>query len=144
MRKSPLPAGPGSRAAAGHARPAPFGRPPRDGRRHLSIRPARQALNLIESEACESFHPPLTADEHRRNLVSLGVDLNALVGREFSVGAVRCRGIRRCEPCRLVETYAARPVLRALVDRGGPRADILTEGEIRIGDSIRAVIETTG
>jgi hypothetical protein len=97
------------------------------------------ALTLIEAEVCESFEPPLGADEHRRNLVTRGIDLNRLVGHEFAIGAVRCRGMRLCEPCRIVQGYAARPVLRPLVHRGGLRADILTDGEIALGDEIRPV-----
>src|SRR5215468_1105254 len=94
------------------------------------------ALTLIEAEVCESFDPPLQADEHRRNLVTRGVDLNGLVGREFVIGDVRCRGMRLCEPCRVMDGYASRPLLRALVHRGGLRADILDDGEIHVGDRI--------
>jgi hypothetical protein len=65
------------------------------------------ALTLIEAEVCDSFDPPLAADEHRRNLVTRGIDLNALVGREFTIGAVRCRGMRLCEPCTVVLLTAA-------------------------------------
>ncbi|HYZ82364.1 MAG TPA: MOSC domain-containing protein, partial [Solirubrobacteraceae bacterium] len=78
---------------------------------------------------------------HRRNVVTRGVALNDLVGHEFTVGAVRCRGMRLCEPCTVVQRYAGRPVLRALVHRGGLRADILSEGEIRPGDEIQAVAD---
>lgn len=95
------------------------------------------ALTLIEAEVCESFAPPLEASEHRRNVVSRGIELNGLVGREFLVGAVRCRGMRLCEPCTVVDRYASRPVLRALVHRGGLRADILADGAIRTGDAVR-------
>jgi MOSC domain-containing protein YiiM len=95
-------------------------------------------LTLIEAEVCESFDPPLTPDEHRRNLVVRGIDLNALVGREFTIGDIRCRGTRLCEPCRIVQTYASRPILRELVHRGGLRADILDDGEIRLGDRVVA------
>lgn len=97
------------------------------------------ALTLIEAEVCESFEPPLAADEHRRNVVTRGIELNRLVGHEFMVGDVRCRGMRLCEPCTVVERYAARPVLRALVHRGGLRADILEEGVISTGDTVRGV-----
>jgi hypothetical protein len=97
------------------------------------------ALTLIEAEVCESFHPPLGPDDHRRNLVTRGVALNGLVGHEFMIGAVRCRGMRLCEPCTVVQRYAGRPVLRELVHRGGLRADILGDGEIRVGDDVRAV-----
>ena len=96
------------------------------------------ALTLIEAEVCESFDPPLGPDDHRRNVVTRGVALNDLVGHEFTLGGVRCKGMRLCEPCTVVQRYAGRPVLRALVHRGGLRADILAEGEIAVGDAIRA------
>jgi MOSC domain-containing protein YiiM len=95
------------------------------------------ALTLIEAEVCESFDPPLEPSQHRRNVVTRGIDLNGLVGHEFTIGAVRCRGMRLCEPCTVVQRHAGRPVLRALVHRGGLRADILDDGEIKVGDSVR-------
>jgi MOSC domain len=95
------------------------------------------ALTLIEAEVCESFDPPLEPSQHRRNVVTRGIDLNGLVGREFTVGEVRCRGMRLCEPCTVVQRYAGRPVLRALVHRGGLRADILHDGTIKVGDPVR-------
>ncbi len=104
------------------------------------------ALTLIEAEVCDSFDPPLEADEHRRNVVTRGIDLGGLVGREFMIGKVRCRGMRLCEPCTVVQRYASRPVLRELVHRGGLRADIVEDGEIRIGDQVKALdrAESTG
>jgi hypothetical protein len=101
------------------------------------------ALTLIEAEVCESFEPPLAPDEHRRNVVTRGLALNQLVGHEFMIGAVRCRGMRLCEPCTVVQRYAGRPVLRALVHRGGLRADILVGGELRVGDEVRAAAAET-
>jgi hypothetical protein len=97
------------------------------------------ALTLIEAEVCESFDPPLGPSEHRRNVVTRGIQLNGLVGREFTIGGVRCRGMRLCEPCTVVQRYAGRPVLRALVHRGGVRADILSDGEIAVGDPLTPV-----
>lgn len=94
------------------------------------------ALTLIKAEVCESFTPPLEVDEHHRNVVTRGIDLNALVGHEFMIGTVRCRGMRLCEPCTVIDGYATRPILRALVHRGGLRADILGDGVIRAGDEV--------
>jgi hypothetical protein len=114
-----------------------------DGDRHVTGRGTfpsglpGSALTLIEDEVCASFSPPLTPDEHRRNVVTRDIDLNALVGREFTIGAVRCRGARLCEPCTVIDGYATRPLLRALVHRGGLRADILEDGTIRRGDLVR-------
>ena len=99
--------------------------------------PPGSALTLIEAEVCDSFTPPLTAGEHRRNVVTRGIDLNALVGHDFVIGDVRCRGMRLCEPCTVVDRYATRPVLRQLVHRGGLRADILQDGAIHVGDAVQ-------
>ena len=96
------------------------------------------ALTLIEAEVCESFTPTLGPDEHRRNVVTRGIELNGLVGHEFTIGSIRCRGMRLCEPCIVVERYATRPILRPLVHRGGLRADILEDGTISVGDSVTA------
>jgi hypothetical protein len=115
-----------------------------DGDRHVTGRGTfpsglpGSALTLIEAEVCESFTPPLGASEHRRNVLTRGIDLNRLVGHEFLLGAVRCRGMRLCEPCTVVDRYAGRPVLRPLVHRGGLRADILEDGVVRVGDPVRA------
>ena len=95
------------------------------------------ALTLIEAEVCESFDPVLSADEHRRNVVTRGIDLNGLVGREFTIGGIRCRGMRLCEPCIVIERYATRPLLRQLVHRGGLRADILDDGTITVADPVK-------
>lgn len=102
------------------------------------------ALTLVEAEVCESFTPSLQPDEHRRNVITRGMALNRLVGHEFTVGDVRCRGARLCEPCTVVQRYAARPVLRELVHRGGLRADILEDGVIHVGDVVRAVHAAPG
>jgi MOSC domain-containing protein YiiM len=99
------------------------------------------ALTLVEAEALEYL-----AAEHdihlppggtNRNVTTRGVDLNALVGREFVVGKVRCLGVELCEPCLGLTEITGEPgVLRALVHRGGLRADILTSGRITVGDAV--------
>jgi hypothetical protein len=98
------------------------------------------ALTLIEAEVCESFSPPLAAAEHRRNVVTRAIDLNRLVGHEVVLGNVRCRGMRLCEPCMVLERYASRPVLRALVHRGGLRADVLQDGDLCLGDTVAVLV----
>jgi MOSC domain-containing protein YiiM len=65
------------------------------------------------------------------------VPLNHLVGLEFQVGEVRLRGIRLCEPCAHLERLLDKPVVPGLRHRGGLRAQVLTEGVIRVGDAVR-------
>lgn len=97
-------------------------------------------LTLIEIEAIEQFAAasglPFTAQHARRNLVTRGVALNDLVGVEFTIGAVRIRGQRLCEPCNYLAKVTWPEVLRGLVHRGGLRAQILSAGEIQAGATI--------
>jgi MOSC domain-containing protein YiiM len=99
-------------------------------------------LTLIEAEVLDELALPdggaLGYADARRNVVTRGIDLNGLVGRRFRVGGVECVGQRLCEPCAHLERLTTRGVLRALIHRGGLRADVLTDGEIRVGD----VVET--
>lgn len=103
-------------------------------------KPGRQ-LTLIEAEAIEALEFELglvlTPGETRRNLVTRGVALNHLVGREFTVGSVRLRGHELCEPCADLARMTGKPqILPGLVHRGGLRAEILEGGSIRVGDLI--------
>jgi MOSC domain-containing protein YiiM len=79
---------------------------------------------------------PLSGAETRRNLVTRGVDLDALVGQRFRVGELELIGRRRCEPCAHLQRLTRPGVLRGLVHRGGLRADLLTTGRLRVGDAI--------
>ena len=74
--------------------------------------------------------------DHRRNVVVRGTDLNALVGRDFTLGEVRCRGRRLCEPCAHLDRVNGGGILRPLVHRGGLRADIVSRGRVRVGDHL--------
>lgn len=94
-------------------------------------------LTLVAAEVLEDAG--LEPVEARRNLIVRGVDLDALRGRRFRVGAVQCLGQRRCEPCAHLERLTRPGVLRALAHRGGLRADILLGGELRVGDPVEAL-----
>jgi MOSC domain-containing protein YiiM len=97
-------------------------------------------LTLIETEAIEALRREcdieLAAGDARRNIVTRGVPLNHLVGREFVIGNVRIRGIRLCEPCEHLQKVTGKHVIKGLLHRGGLRAQILTQGTIHIGDSV--------
>ncbi len=102
-------------------------------------RPDRE-VTLIEIEAIEAlareYKIALEPGAARRNIVTRGVPLNHLVGQEFRVGDVTLRGLRLCEPCAHLERLSHPGVREALIHRGGLRAQILTDGTIRVGDSI--------
>lgn len=97
-------------------------------------------LTLIEAEAIEAakrdYQLELGTGDARRNIVTRYVALNHLVGKEFLVGEVRVRGIRLCEPCNHLQRLIGLPVIKSLRHRGGLRAQILSEGTIRVGDKV--------
>ncbi|MGR6962878.1 MOSC domain-containing protein [Geodermatophilus sp. URMC 61] len=75
----------------------------------------------------------------RRNVLTRGLDVDALVGRRFRIGEVLCDGRRPCEPCVHLDRLSGPGILRPLIHRGGLRADVLTDGEIRLGAPILSV-----
>jgi MOSC domain-containing protein YiiM len=101
-------------------------------------------LTLIEAEAIEAlrreYNVELLAGEARRNIVTRGVPLNHLVGREFTIGEVRIRGIRLCEPCDHLQRTTGKQLIKGLRHRGGLRAQVLTQGTIRVGDTINPAV----
>ena len=88
--------------------------------------------------------PPASGARMQRSVGEgcIGIDLNALVGDRFRVGGVECFAQRLCEPCAHLDRLAAgagkRGTLRALIHKGGLRADVLGDGEIRVGDTVAA------
>src|ERR687895_2525833 len=59
---------------------------------------AKREVTLIEIEAVEAanrdYDIDLRPEDARRQIVTRGVALNHLVGQEFSVGDVRCLGVK--------------------------------------------------
>jgi MOSC domain-containing protein YiiM len=99
-------------------------------------------LTLIEAEVSEALQRDygidLMAGESRRNITTRGVALNHLVGKEFRIGEIRARGLRLCEPCSHLEKLTGKRLIKGLLHRGGLRAQILTAGDVRVGDEITA------
>jgi MOSC domain-containing protein YiiM len=102
--------------------------------------PSGTAITLIAAEALEAFEAetgtPLTAAESRRNVLVRGVDVNALVGKRFRVGDVECEGVELCEPCADLEAMTYPGVVKGMVHRAGLNADLVTDGEIAVGDAV--------
>ena len=102
--------------------------------------PPGVALTLIAAEAVEAFVEEtgisLTAVETRRNVVTRGIDVNALVGKRFRIGDVECVGVELCEPCTSLEAMTRPGVLKGMVHRAGLNADVLSDGEIAVGDVV--------
>ncbi len=101
-------------------------------------------LSLIESEAIqdvrESNQVDLTFADTRRNLLTVGIRLNDLVGKQFRIGEVLVEGVELCDPCARPGKLSGKPELnnfKELLDgRGGLRVKIISTGVLKTGDAI--------
>jgi MOSC domain-containing protein YiiM len=97
-------------------------------------------LTLIEAEAIEGLAADtgieLVPGESRRQVTTRGVSLNDLVGKRFKVGELECVGEELCEPCNHLQSLTQPRVLRGLVHRGGLCAEVVSGGEIEVGDAV--------
>ena len=71
----------------------------------------------------------------RRNVIMSGVELNDLIGEEFSIQGVRLRGTAHCKPCYWMDHAIAPGAEEFLQGNGGLRAQILSDGVIAVGDA---------
>ena len=102
-----------------------------------------QNVTLIEAEEIERFNDEhgqsLGLDATRRNIVTRGVRLNELVGKEFRIGDALLFGVELCEPCADLgaglenDAISKAEIVRALVHRAGLRTDVLEGGTLEVG-----------
>jgi len=67
----------------------------------------------------------------RRNVFTRNVDLNELIDQDFEIQGVRFHGTQECRPCYWMNRAIAPGAEEFLEGRGGLRARILTDGELR-------------
>jgi MOSC domain-containing protein YiiM len=67
----------------------------------------------------------------RRNIITRGVDLNALIDLEFTVQGIRFFGSGEAKPCHWMNEAFASGAEDALKGYGGLRARVLTDGRLR-------------
>lgn len=108
--------------------------------RHLSLIAAAGIEIANEWLIVDQDHP-FTAAETRRNIVVSNIspdDLNQLVGKQFFLGEVACKGVELCAPCmRPAELVGKFHFKDAFANRGGVRAEVLEPGEIKLGDILK-------
>ncbi|MEA3209022.1 MAG: hypothetical protein QOE70_2079 [Chthoniobacter sp.] len=89
--------------------------------------------NEIYDELCAEFgvwdRPPSV---FRRNVITAGIDLNALIGQEFEAQGVRFLGSGECAPCEWMNHAFAPGAEERMKGHGGLRAQILTDGILRL------------
>jgi MOSC domain-containing protein YiiM len=89
---------------------------------------AQEDLELLWAELAIVKRDPSAT---RRNVITAGLDLQPLVGKEFEIQGIRFLGVEECRPCYWMNG-AIHPQAEAWMrGRGGLRAKILTDGVLR-------------
>jgi len=103
-------------------------------------KPKENHISLISQEELDTFlqnnESEIAYGDFRRNLITSNINLNSLVGKEFSIGSARCRGMELCEPCAFLAATVHSAVLPELVHKGGLRAVIINDGQVEAGSEI--------
>lgn len=85
---------------------------------------------------CEQFNVMgVSPSVFRRNVITKGVDLNSLIGKEFEVQGIRFEGASECSPCYWMDQAFAEGAELAMKGHGGLRARILSNGVLHAASS---------
>ena len=101
----------------------------------------RCQITLIEIENINHYNKltgaTIPAINFLRNIVTEGIKLNELVGKEFLIGSVKVKAHDLCKPCKyLQESLQQKNVVKEFLYTGGLRCEILSSGKICVDDQI--------
>ena len=101
----------------------------------------RCQITLIEIENINHYNKitgtTIPAINFLRNIVTEGIQLNVLVGKEFFIGSVKVKAHDLCKPCKyLQESLQQKNTVNELLHSGGLRCEILSSGKIYVDDQI--------
>jgi MOSC domain-containing protein YiiM len=91
------------------------------------------AWEIYEAAKREFALPGLGTEVFRRNVIIEGADLTGLIGVRFALGGIEFEGMGEARPCHWMNQAVAPGAEEWLRGRGGLRAKILTDGELRCG-----------
>lgn len=115
-----------------------------EGDRYRTSRDGARQVTLIAAEdiaAVAAFlgRDAIAPDLLRRNFVTRGVNLVALKGQRFRVGAAVLEGSGDCAPCSRMEEALGEGGYNAMRGHGGITARIIESGDVRVGDGIERI-----
>ena len=112
------------------------------GEKHFKENNSKRCqITLIEIENINRYNKitgtTIPAINFLRNIITEGIQLNVLVGKEFFIGEVKVKAHDLCKPCKnLQESLQQKNTVKELLHTGGLRCEILSNGKIFINDQI--------
>ena len=104
----------------------------------------KNQLTLIESENINYYNKRFNLNipylNFRRNIVTKGIELNDLVGKELLINQTKIKVVDLCRPCKpLQQNLGQDNIIKEFLRKGGLRCEILVSGNIKIGDEIKVL-----
>ena len=101
-------------------------------------------LTLIEKENIDYYNEisdlQIPYINFRRNIITSGIALNNLIGKNLMIGNIKIKAHRLCDPCKyLQQKLNDEKLVKKLVNKGGLRCEILSSGKISVNDKILAL-----
>jgi MOSC domain-containing protein YiiM len=100
-------------------------------------------ITLFELEAIEHTNAETDLDmkplEMRRNIMTSGLSLAELIGKQLKIGDAVIEPLEDNPPCSWLVKLVGKPLLKPMIKRGGVRGRIVVSGTIRAGDQIEVL-----
>ncbi len=102
----------------------------------------KEQVTLINLEEINNFNNQIKqnidAKNFRRNIIVSGINLNELINKIIKINEVTLKIHEICQPCKYLQDKLKIPgLVKMLVNKSGVRAEILTSGNLSVGDVIR-------
>jgi MOSC domain-containing protein YiiM len=113
-----------------------------EGDHHAKRKPGgNRQVTLLQHEHLPAIAGLLHRDmvhpfQLRRNLLVSGINLLALKGKQFRIGACVLEHTGPCDPCSRMEDTFGPGGLNAIRGHGGITAKVIAGGAIRVGDRV--------
>ena len=111
------------------------------GDRFKSTHSTKRQVTLIQAEHIDALrsilnNPKITPESLRRNIVVKGVNLLSLKDKKFRIGDAILATTGLCHPCSRMEVNLGKGGYNAMRGHGGITAQVINNGEIRLGDHV--------
>jgi len=111
-------------------------------RYYENFKEKKEQVTLINLEDINNFNNKIKkhidTKDFRRNIIISGINLNKLINKKIKINEVTLKIHEICQPCKYLQDKLKIPgLVKMLVNKSGVRAEILSSGNISVGDVIK-------